>query len=119
MIVGGVQLEMLQDLAKLYEVHSKKSTPKQVATAATIGVAHLAVTRSLHAKLIKAAASTLPAAGTAMAGLTWPGLLAFATWHVGKACVEHYERGGLPEDFEPTAALHNPITAIGFTREKS
>ena len=89
--VSAVQLNMLRQLAKLYQVSFFDTLGKNVISAiATSGVARLG------ASLIKA----IPGVGTVIGELSMPALSGASTYALGKVVANHFQKGGTLEDLD-------------------
>jgi uncharacterized protein (DUF697 family) len=93
--VSAVQLNMLRQLAKLYNVSFFDTLGKNVISAiAGSGVARLG------ASLVKA----IPGVGTVIGELSMPALSGASTYALGKVVANHFQKGGTLEDLDfPTA----------------
>lgn len=89
--VSAVQLNMLRQLAKLYNVSFFDTLGKNVVSAiAGGGVARLG------ASLIKA----LPGVGTVIGEMSMPVLSGASTYALGKVVANHFQKGGTLEDLD-------------------
>ncbi|MBL7775816.1 MAG: DUF697 domain-containing protein [Saprospiraceae bacterium] len=89
--VSAVQLNMLRQLAKLYQVSFFDTLGKNVISAvATSGAARLG------ASLVKA----IPGVGTVIGELSMPVLSGGSTYALGMVIAKHFQRGGTLEDLD-------------------
>lgn len=89
--VSAVQLNMLRQLAKLYNVGFFDTLGKNVISAiAGTGVARLG------ASLIKA----IPGVGTVIGELSMPALSGASTYALGQVVAHHFQKGGTLEDLD-------------------
>ncbi len=93
--VTGVQLNMLRQLAKLYDVNFMESLGKNVITAVVGG----GLAR-IGASLVKA----IPGVGTVIGEMSMAAMAAASTYGLGKVFVHHFENGGTLENFDPRAS---------------
>ncbi|MBC7775772.1 MAG: DUF697 domain-containing protein [Phycisphaerae bacterium] len=93
--VSGVQLNMLRQLAKLYNVSFFDNLGKTIVSAIVGGSA-----ARLGASLVKA----IPGVGTIIGELSMPILSGASTWALGRTVANHLHRGGTLEDLDLTKA---------------
>ena len=88
--VTAVQVKMLSDLAKLYEVPFQANAAKAVVTALLGGI----LPSMLTGPLAGAGAKLIPVIGTTLGVITMPALSLGATCAVGRIFIKHFESGG-------------------------
>ena len=93
--VSGVQLNMLRQLAKLYNVSFFDNLGKTVVSAIVGGSA-----ARLGASLVKA----IPGVGTIIGELSMPILSGTSTWALGRTVANHLHHGGTLENLDLTKA---------------
>ena len=94
--VGGVQIEMLRRISKIYGVPFSKNSGKAVI--AGIAGSMIPASSGIGASsLIKG----VPGIGTAISALTMPTLSVGATFAIGMAFIQHFASGGTLLDFDP------------------
>jgi len=94
--VGGVQIQMLRRLSRIYDVPFSVNRGK--ALIAALAGALLPATSGMGAvSLVKG----VPIAGSLVAVVAMPTLSAGATFAIGKAFIEHFASGGTLLDFSP------------------
>lgn len=93
--VSGVQLNMLRQLAKLYNIPFMDSLGKSIISAVVSGGA-----ARLGASLIKA----LPGVGTFIGEMTMPVLSGASTYAFGRVVAKHFDGGGTLENFDVVRA---------------
>ena len=94
--VGGLQIEMLRRISKIYGVPFSENSGK----ALIAGVAGSMIPASSGigaSSLIKG----VPGIGTAISALTMPTLSVGATYAIGMAFIQHFASGGTLLDFNP------------------
>jgi uncharacterized protein (DUF697 family) len=94
--VGGVQVEMLRRISKIYGVSFSQNSGK----ALIAGIAGSMIPASSGigaASLIKG----MPLVGTVISMVTMPTLSVGATYAIGMAFIQHFESGGTLLDFNP------------------
>jgi uncharacterized protein (DUF697 family) len=95
--VSGVQMKMLYDLAKLYDVPFKAHAA-QSAVGSLLGalVPSLATSGAFSAGL-----KFIPVIGTTLGVITMPALSLASTYALGRVFTTHFETGGTLLDFDP------------------
>lgn len=93
--VSGVQLNMLRQLAKLYNVSFFDALGKNILSAIVGSSA-----ARLGASLVKA----IPGVGTIVGELSMPVLSGASTWALGRTVANHFHRGGTLENLDLTKA---------------
>lgn len=101
--VSGVQLNMLRQMAKLYNVSFFDHLGKTIVSAIVGGSA-----ARLGASLIKA----IPGVGTIIGELSMPILSGASTWALGRTVAKHLQNGGTLEDLDLTKARKTYETEI-------
>ena len=94
--VSAVQLRMLNELTKLYDVPFSRDLGKELIGALLGSLVPISLTYT-----VGSAAKMLPLIGYAVGGLSMPLLAGAATYAVGKVFIQHFESGGTLLDFEP------------------
>lgn len=89
--VSGVQLNMLRQLAKLYQVNFMDALGKNFISAVVGGSA-----ARLGASLVK----IIPGVGTVIGELSMPVLSGASTYALGKVAANHFQSGGTLADFD-------------------
>jgi len=90
--VGAIQLDMVRQLCKLYEVDFKETEGKAVITA---------LTGSGLARLGARAVKFIPGIGSVMGGVTMAILSGGSSYALGEVFKKHFETGGTFLDFDP------------------
>ena len=90
--ITAVQLRMLHELTKLYDVPFSRDLGKKL-----IG----ALLGSCVPVSLGSTAKMLPFVGYVVGGLSTPLLAGAATYAIGKVFIQHFETGGTLLDFEP------------------
>lgn len=94
--VGGVQVEMLRRLSRIYDVPFSENIGK--ALIASLAGAMIPATSGIGAaSMLKA----VPVFGTIASGFVMPLLSSGASYAIGKAFIQHFESGGTLLDFNP------------------
>ncbi|MBV5324615.1 MAG: DUF697 domain-containing protein, partial [Rhodospirillaceae bacterium] len=94
--VSGIQIKMLAEIARLYEVEFVDNWGKSTLTALIGGAVPHWLAVGTVGSLIKA----IPVLGSAIGFATMPLLSAATTYAVGKVFVQHFESGGTFLDFD-------------------
>jgi uncharacterized protein (DUF697 family) len=94
--VVGVQIKMLADMSKAYEVEFSANRIKAVVGALLGGLG----TEGLSHNFIMRWAKTIPFVGF-FVNLSYPVFAAATTYAVGKVFIQHFESGGTFLDFKP------------------
>lgn len=90
--VSAIQLDMVRQLCKLYEVDFKTTEGKAIITALTgSGIAKIGA---------KAAIKLIPGIGAVIGGVTMSVLSGASTYALGEAFKKHFETGGTILDFD-------------------
>jgi uncharacterized protein (DUF697 family) len=94
--VSGIQVKMLYDLAKLYDVQFKTQAA-QSAVASLLGsvVPGVVTNTALGAGL-----KFIPIVGTTLGVITMPALSLASTYAIGRIFTTHFETGGTLLDFD-------------------
>ena len=92
--VTATQVDMLRQLANLYEVRFMEDQGKVLVTALAGG----AVAR-IAGSLVKA----IPIVGTLLGVVSMPAMSAASTYAIGHVFIRHFEKGGTLANFEPAA----------------
>lgn len=90
--VGAIQLDMIRQMCKLYEVDFKQTEGKAVITA---------LTGSGLARLGARAVKFIPGVGSILGGITMSVLSGASTYALGEVFKKHFETGGTFLDFDP------------------
>ncbi|WP_415401824.1 YcjF family protein [Tateyamaria sp. SN3-11] len=112
--LGAVQLNMVRDLGKLYDVDAKDEVIKSAISAllGTLGPAALSgsiVGSSL--KLIPGGGTLLGSAGLAAAGSA-------ATYAIGQVFISHFEDGGTVENLDAESKADEVASAVNAAKSK-
>ncbi len=99
--IAAVQVKMIRDLAKLYQVEFPDVRAKALSSALAGGVLPYLLTMGsgFAFSFLKA----IPVVGTAIAIAAMPGFGSAATYAVGKVFAQHFAGGGSLLDFDPEA----------------
>lgn len=95
--VSAIQLDMIRQMCKIYEVDFKQTEGKAVITA---------LTGSGLARLGARAVKFIPGVGSVLGGITMSALSGASTYALGEVFKKHFETGGTFLDFDP-ARLKN------------
>lgn len=95
--VSGVQLKMLSDLSKLYDVRFSENKGKAIISALLGSV----VPNSLAVGGIGSMLKMIPLVGTIIGGVSMSLFSGAATYAIGKSFIQHFESGGTFLDFDP------------------
>jgi len=96
--IAGVQIKMLDDLSKLYNVPFTKNVAKAI-IGALVGSSGSLLLSAPAASLMK----FVPIVGNIAALFVEPAASAAATYALGKVFIQHFESGGTFLDFNPSA----------------
>ncbi|MBT8231251.1 MAG: DUF697 domain-containing protein [Saprospiraceae bacterium] len=91
--VSAIQLDMIRQLSKVYEVNFKETEGKAVITA---------LTGSGLARLGARAVKIIPGVGSMLGGITLAVLSGGSTYALGEVFKKHFETGGTFLDFDPS-----------------
>ncbi len=90
--VSAIQLDMIRQLAKLYDIDFKETEGKAVITS---------LTGSGLARLGARAVKFIPGVGSVIGGVTMAVLSGASTYALGEVFKKHFETGGTFLDFDP------------------
>lgn len=96
--ISGVQLKMLCDLSKVYDIPFSENKGKSIVTALLGSIVPNSLVGSSVGSLLK----MIPVIGTVMGGISLSIFAGAATYAIGKVFIQHYETGGTLLDFNPT-----------------
>jgi len=94
--VGGVQIQMLRRISRIYGVPFSANRGKAL-LASLAGSMIPAISGMGAASIVK----SVPVVGTAVSAILMPALSAGATYAIGMAFIEHFASGGTLLDFNP------------------
>ena len=89
--VGAIQLDMIRQLCKVYQIDFKETDSKAIISA---------LTGSGLARLGAQAVKMIPGVGSIVGGMTMSVLSGASTYAVGEVFKKHFETGGTILDFE-------------------
>jgi uncharacterized protein (DUF697 family) len=89
--VGAIQLDMIRQLCKVYQIDFKETDSKAIISA---------LTGSGLARLGAQAVKLIPGVGSIVGGMTMSVLSGASTYAVGEVFKKHFETGGTILDFE-------------------
>jgi uncharacterized protein (DUF697 family) len=95
--VTGIQVKMLNDLAKLYAVPFSEERGKSLVSALIGGIVPTKMGYGAAGSFIKG----IPGIGGILGIFVVPGFAAASTWAVGKVFIQHFASGGTFLDFDP------------------
>jgi len=95
--VGGVQIQMLRRISKIYGVPFSENRGKSL-IASLAGSMIPASSGMGVASIMK----SVPVVGTAVSGILMPAFSAGATYAIGMAFIQHFASGGTLLDFKPS-----------------
>lgn len=90
--VSAIQLDMIRQLSKIYDIDFKETEGKAVITS---------LTGSGLARIGARAVKFIPGVGTAIGGLTLAVLSGGSTYAIGEVFKKHFDTGGTFLDFDP------------------
>lgn len=96
--VTGIQMNMLYQLSKLYEVPFSKEATKSI-----IGTLVGSSSAALLARPVWSLLKYVPVVGWVVGGLTLSILAGASTYALGKVFIQHFESGGTFLTFDPMA----------------
>ncbi len=91
--VTAIQLDMIKQLARVYDVDYKETEGKAIVTA---------LTGSVMANIGKRAVKFIPGIGSILGGVTMAVLSGASTYALGEVFAKHFETGGTFLDFDPS-----------------
>jgi len=99
-VIVGVQVKMVEELAKLYDKPFDNRTVRPMVVA-LLSVSGGCLLAGPVAQLLKAVPVVGPVAGL----LTLPAFATASCWATGQIFIRHFESGGSIHDFSPAAAM--------------
>ena len=93
----GVEIKMLSELAKIYDVPFENDRVRPIVASIIGGYASTKLGYGMGGSLIKA----IPLVGPALSVLAVPGFGAGLSWAIGKVFIQHFASGGTFLDFDP------------------
>lgn len=91
--VTAIQLDMIKQLARVYDLDYKETEGKAIVTA---------LTGSAMASLGKRALKFIPGIGSVLGGITMAVMSGASTYALGEVFQKHFETGGTFLDFDPS-----------------
>lgn len=110
--IAGVQVKMLAELARLYDVPFRRNRAKAV----IMGVLGSAGAQSLAVGLPGTAVKMVPLVGSVVGAVTTPLFAGAVTYGIGNVLVLHFESGGTLENLSPTSEEVQRAYREGFRR---
>jgi uncharacterized protein (DUF697 family) len=98
--VTGIQLKMIADLARHYEVPFREDLAKSIA-GSLVGAVASPFLSTASLSLLGPALKFVPGVGTVLGVIAMPGFNAAATYALGRVFVQHFESGGTFLDMNP------------------
>jgi uncharacterized protein (DUF697 family) len=112
--ISGIQLKLITDLSRLYEVPFTRHRAQAIVFSLFAGVGSFSLATGVVGSLLK----TLPGAGSLLGAATLPVTATALTYAVGLVFIEHFETGGTLLDFDTTAAKQKFEALVAEGREK-
>jgi uncharacterized protein (DUF697 family) len=98
--IGGVQVKMLRELAKIYDVEFSENLGKSI-MGTLLGAIVPAGVASAASAGVMSALKFVPIVGTVISSIAMPACSAAATYALGKVFILHFASGGTLLDFNP------------------
>jgi uncharacterized protein (DUF697 family) len=95
--ITGVQLKMLRQLSKVYDVPFREGVAKKAITSLLVGLGGVGIGGIVGASLFK----FVPFVGASLGAVSIPVISGMLTHAVGRTFVMHFESGGTLLDFKP------------------
>jgi uncharacterized protein (DUF697 family) len=95
--VTGIELKMLSELAKVYDVPFERDRVRPIVSAIIGGYATTKLGYGAGGSLLK----SVPVVGQLLGVVAVPGFAAGLTWAIGKVFITHFASGGTFLDFDP------------------
>ena len=95
--ITGLQLKMIRDMSKVYEIPFRKERAKSIVSALVGGVGSTALAYGAGGAVLR----SVPFLGPVLGILSMPAFGYAATYAVGRVFVQHFESGGTFLDFDP------------------
>ncbi len=111
--IAGVQVKMIADLAKQYDIPFKKDLGKS----AIAGLIGSEVGNTLGTGAVRSLVKSIPVVGT-VAGITvLPAFAGASTMAVGKVFTQHFESGGTFLNFKPDEVREHYKSELAAAQE--
>lgn len=94
--VSGIQIKMLTEISKVYDVKFSKNATKSIIAALLGGISADALSKSYLTSLIKA----IPIVGV-VGSVSMPVYSGATTWAIGKVFIQHFATGGTFLNMDP------------------
>jgi uncharacterized protein (DUF697 family) len=98
--VTGVQLKMISELGKLYDIPFKRDLAKSI-MGSLLGAVSAPLLAAGSLGVLGPALKVLPGIGTLLGTVATPAFNAAATYALGRVFVQHFESGGTFLDMDP------------------
>lgn len=95
--VSGLQLKMISDMAKVYDLPFRQERAKSIISALVGGIGSTALAYGAGGAVLRA----VPFVGPVLGILSMPAFAYASTYAVGRVFVQHFESGGTFLDFDP------------------
>ena len=101
--VFGIQVKMIYDLSKEYNIAFSKSRVKSLVASLVGGAVPTAVGGAVSTLALGSMAKTLPYIGTVVGVVSVPVFCGASTYALGRVFIQHFASGGTFLDFDPAA----------------
>jgi uncharacterized protein (DUF697 family) len=98
--ISGIQLKLIADLSRLYEVPFARHRAEAIVFSLGSGIGSLSFATSIVGSMLK----TLPGAGSLIGAATLPVTASALTYAVGHVFIKHFESGGTLLNFDSKIA---------------
>jgi len=95
--IAGLELKMIQEISKVYDVRFTKDIAKSIVTSVLGGYASEKVGVGAGASAVK----SIPIVGQTVGMVSVPVFAAGITWSIGKVFIQHFAAGGTFLNFDP------------------
>jgi uncharacterized protein (DUF697 family) len=110
--IAGVQVKMLSELCRLYDVPFRRNRAKAV----VMGVLGSTGAQALAVGLPGTAVKMVPILGSVIGAVTTPLFAGAVTYGIGNVLAPHFERGGTLENLNPSSEEAQRAYREGFDR---
>jgi uncharacterized protein (DUF697 family) len=95
--IGGVELKMVADLAKVYDVPFENDRVRPIVAAVIGGYGSTKIGAGIGGSMLK----SVPVVGQVLGVLSVPAFGTAMTWAIGRVFIQHFASGGTFLDFDP------------------
>ncbi len=111
-VVAGVQMAMLRELARYYRKPFDAGTSRVLISSFGAGFVHFGASRTSVAQQLASQVASIPVIGGFLRWGAWSGVLGAYTYLLGRNCVDHIELGGDFKNMSDSAWARMPLNPM-------